>query len=82
MATKLIDATPEDLKIFKEKMDAVLSELSLGLNLSINKQPVGIKLEDGTIQNGFIDQPTMLIQKKVEVAEEIKSPYDETDKKD
>jgi len=68
----LVDASAEDNLAFKQGLEELLSKLSLHLSLIINKKAIGIKLEDGTSENGFIDQPSLLLQKKVE--KEILSP--------
>lgn len=67
MKYKLEDASNEELEVFKKEMDELLAKLSLNLSLVINKKGISIKLENGTVENIFIDQPTLVIQKKVEI---------------
>lgn len=66
---KLIDASNEELATFKKEMDKLLVKLSLNLNLVINKKPIAITLDDGRVENVFIDQPVLLIQKKIEISD-------------
>jgi hypothetical protein len=65
----LKDSSIEDQKAFKQGLEELLTKLSLNLSVNIIKVPISIKLEDGTIKNVFADEPTILLQKKVEIAE-------------
>lgn len=77
---KLEDASQEEMQKFKDGMDELLNKLSLNLSLIINKKALSMKMEDGKVDNVFIDQPTLLIQKKVEIAEsEIVNPTQKDD---
>lgn len=67
---ELSDATPEDQKAFSEGMEELLNKLSLGISLVINKKNVSIKGEDGKVENGFIDQAVLIIQKKTPIEDE------------
>jgi hypothetical protein len=77
---KLVDASAEDLAAFKEGVDKLLEELSLNLSLTINKQPLTVKLEDGSSQMAFADQPSMVVQKRIEI-EIVEKKKDEPDTK-
>lgn len=66
---KFSDASLEELQSFKEGMDKLLAELSLGISLVINKKEVVTKLENGSTDRFFVDQPSLMIQKKVEKVE-------------
>ena len=65
----LVEATNEDQQAFKQGLEELLTKLSLTFNVNIIKVPVGIKMEDGSVKNVFADEPTIILQKKVEVAE-------------
>jgi len=78
----LSEASPEDMGEFKKGMDDLLNRLSLVCTLNINKKGVSIKLENGEKINSFVDEPTLLIQKKTKQVEDensIESPYNEED---
>ena len=78
MSIKLTDASQEESKKFSEGLTKLLNELSLALSLTINKIPVTIKLENGQVKNVFTDEPSLIIQHKMEVElveKEIVSPY-------
>lgn len=79
MSIKLSDATIEEEQKFSEGLTKLLEELSLHLSLTINKVPVTIKLEDGSVKNVFSDEPALVIQHKVEVELEVVSPIQKND---
>ena len=64
---KLTDCSTEDQTAFKTGLEKLLNDLSLNLVVNIVKVPVGIKMEDGSVKNVFADEPSFLLQKKVEV---------------
>jgi hypothetical protein len=64
---KLEEATTEDQLAFKTGLEKLLKDLSLNLTVNIVKVPIGVKLEDGSVKNVFADEPSFLLQKKVEV---------------
>ena len=66
---ELKEALIEDQQAFKQGLDELLTKLSLVFNVNIIKVPVGIKMEDGSVKNVFADEPTIILQKKVEVIE-------------
>jgi hypothetical protein len=66
---ELKEALPEDQIAFKQGLEELLTKLTLVFNVNIIKVPVGIKMEDGSIKNVFADEPTIILQKKVEVVE-------------
>jgi len=76
---QLSDASPEDVTAFQKGMDELLEKLSLAVTLVINKRGVSIKLENGEIVNSFVDQPTLLVQKKTEVEVLKTEPIPSTD---
>lgn len=77
---KFVDADANDQVAFKKEMDEVLNKLSLGLSLAIIKKEVSTKMENGTIETYFVDQPTLIIQKRIEEVEaEIVSPVQQDD---
>jgi hypothetical protein len=63
----LQECSPTDQQAFKDGLKELLDKLSLNFTVNIIKVSVGIKLEDGTVKNVFADEPTILLQKKVEV---------------
>lgn len=68
---ELADASAEDTKAFTEGIDALLAKLSLGISLVINKKGISVKNDDGKVENVFVDQPTLLIQKKTLITPEV-----------
>lgn len=66
----LSEASAEETEAFKEGLDELLTKFSLSLSLLINKKGIAIKTDDGKVESGFIDQPTLLIQKKTPTVEE------------
>lgn len=79
---RLEDCSKEEMQEFKEGMDELLNKLSLKLSLVINKKGMQIKLDNGKVETAFIDQPTLLVQKKIEEVEAevvtpIESPYND-----
>ena len=67
------DADANDQKAFSEGLEKLLTELSLGINLVINKIPVTLKSESGNPVNGFMDSPSIVLQKKIEQVEAEKT---------
>ncbi len=76
---KSVDASKEDQEAFGKGLSELLEKLSLTLNLSIIKKGISIKLDNGALESGFMDSPTLMLQKKIEISE-VESPY--IDKKD
>lgn len=77
---KLKDPTPEEQEEFRKGLEELLAKLSLTLTLGINKKGLGIKLENGKMEYGFIDEPSMMIQKKIEIVEVEKESNENTSK--
>ena len=69
MKTNLVDATQSDQNAFKKGLEELLTSLSLQLSLSIVTTPIGIKTLTGENKVAFANEPTIILQKKVEVAE-------------
>ena len=63
------DATTDDQKAFSEGLNKLLTELSLTFILVVNKLPLNVKNADGTSKNVFVDEPMLLLQKKIEVSD-------------
>lgn len=66
---KLVDASVEDQKAFRDGLNEVLNKLGLAITQVINKKPVTSKLENGTTETFYVDYPILLIQKKIEEVE-------------
>jgi hypothetical protein len=65
--TNLVEATQEDQNAFKKGLEELLATLSLQLSLSIVATPIGIKTQTGENKVAFANEPTIILQKKVEV---------------
>lgn len=67
---RLIDASDEENKKFAEAFSALLKTFpDLQITTNIVKKMITMKMEDGSMQQLFMDSPTLLIQKKVEIVE-------------
>ena len=64
--TNLVEATQEDQNAFKKGLEELLTTLSLQLSLSIVATPIGIKTPTGENKVAFANEPTIILQKKVE----------------
>jgi hypothetical protein len=63
----LKDATVEDQKAFGEGLNELCNKLGLTFNIGIVKQVLNVKGEDGKNKSVFVDEPTVLLQKKVTI---------------
>lgn len=67
---KLVDATPEENQKFADEFSALLKKFpELNITTNIVKKSMTIKLEDGKQEIVYVDFPTILIQKKIEIVE-------------
>lgn len=61
----LVDSTPEDQKAFAEGIEELLTRHSLSLSLIINKKAIAINGEGDKPESAFVDQPMLVLNKKV-----------------
>lgn len=78
---KLVDASLEENQKFAEAFSALLKTFpELSVTTNVVKKMISMKMEDESIQNLYMDFPTLLIQKKIEEVDgEIISPIQKDD---
>jgi hypothetical protein len=64
---KLVDSSVQDQIDFKKGVEELCDKLSLSFSIMINKVSLNVKNEDGTSKNVFVDEPMLLLQKKVAI---------------
>jgi len=63
----LQETSVTDQQAFKKGVEEVCDKLSLTFSVMINKVSLNVKNEDGTSKNVFVDEPMLLLQKKVAI---------------
>lgn len=63
---RLEDADKETQEAFAQGFKELLDKLSVVATLAIVKKGMNFKMENGKDEVGFFDQPTLLLQKKIE----------------
>ena len=75
---RIEEASADDQKAFNDGLNKLLAELSLTATLAIVKKGIAVKNEKGETENVFGDQPTLILQKRIEEVVAEKTSETET----
>ncbi len=74
----LVPLLPEEQTAFKDSFEKLLADQSLSFDVVPQFERIAIKTDDGKDKVGYIVNPSIIINKKVEVTEEgVVSPLSE-----